>query len=310
MADPVLIASDNRLLGWALTDLTLYGGQPAPDVVIGRAGLEGGEVAPPPGAPAQGGTAARPGEAELAAGETTALLDRTVSEPGAQSVAPSPLIQIPVVEPTIGAEPPSVPQPVGAGSFVQSTVATPLQTVEANASAQTSIAPNAPVSVDAVTPAQIATTAAPATQALDPATALAGQAAARVADLSLPVLEASATAQDASAAIGDTVDTLAMTADALPATVLAATNATTAALDTAPIESFGGTDPAAGLTTLVGLVESSEAFDIVDSTAPAPEALQPSILDSLAADEAPSPLLGDSPPGDNPLDGGGPDLGL
>jgi hypothetical protein len=34
----ILIQPDNRLLGWSMNDLTLYGGQPAPGVTIGRPG--------------------------------------------------------------------------------------------------------------------------------------------------------------------------------------------------------------------------------------------------------------------------------
>lgn len=68
----------------------------------------------------------------------------------------------------------------------------------------------------------------------------------------------------------------------------------TGAFDAGGLSSFGGTDPAAGLQTLIGMVDSVDAFDFdhTSSTAAA-SASAGSILDSLATDESAPSLLGD-----------------
>lgn len=330
MVDPLLIAPDNRLLGWALSDLTLYGGQPVADVVIGRAGTEGSATLPPSALATTGaGPDLGAPEGDIAASETTALLDAQAGGiPAPLGAAPAPLIQIPPVAPAAAPEPPSVPQPVGAGSFVQSPVATPLQTVQANtpplasappatSSAPSPIAdpiPSAPVSIvpegiAAVSQASVAIADA-ATPALDVVTTLADRADAVVADLTGPVAATAPVVEAAVGAVAEAVNVVVAAAETLPATVTAATNAATAAIDAVPIESFSGTDPAAGLSTLVGMVESSEAFDIIDGPVAPAETPQVSILDTLAADEAPSPLLGGVDDADSPLDDVGSHLGL
>ena len=63
--------------------------------------------------------------------------------------------------------------------------------------------------------------------------------------------------------------------------------------EAADLAGLGGSDPAAGVATLVGMVASADALDLSHAAAPAAAAPAPSIVDALAADEAPSPLLGD-----------------
>ena len=133
MTEPLLIAPDNRLLGWALSDLTLYGAQPTPEVTIGRA-LADGEALDAPSALSveeQSAPAAR--EGDLAQAETTALLADPATQPATTSVpAPTSFIQIPIAAPAGDTVQPSVPQPTGAGSFVQAPIATPLQSAQSD----------------------------------------------------------------------------------------------------------------------------------------------------------------------------------
>lgn len=278
MADPFLLASDSRSLGWALHDLTLYGGQPAFDVAIGRAVADGAKVA---GAPLGGGAVA--GESDLSASQTTALLASGVDEPAQQfSRAPAPS---PAPSPAISStsfDPSSFLQPAGSGSVVPPLVATPLQVVQQN-----DIGAHEPASVTASQTADIVVSPAP-------------ELGAATEGDSISTLETGA----AAAAV-------AMAAELLPEAITPATDQIAALLDDVAVGSFGGADPVAGLATLIGMVESADAFGIVEVATPVPVAAQPSILDALVADVAPPPLLGDaSHPVDTPLDDGGIHVGL
>ena len=294
MADPLLIAPDNRLFGWALNDLTLYGAQPVSGITVARAPADGASLPPPAETPA--GRSTIP-EAEVAARETTALLDQVGNQPDAlASTPPAAPALIPAVPPAITVEAP--PPSFGGGSFVPAFTSTPLQAAQAEGGA---MAPIPPVAEPG--PVALATEAPAPTPPL--ATDLASPGLATLAAQQVETVD------PAAAKLADTLDTTVATATALPATVLAATDQASAAIESLVIESFGGSDPVAGLTTLVGLVESSEAFDIVEATVPVPDLPQPSILDALAADAAPSPLLGDAPGGlDDALDDTRIDLGL
>ncbi len=86
MPASALIAPDNRLLGWSLTDLTLYGTQPVPGMVVGRAGDaiatsdNGPDTVVVPSDPA----ALAPAFHDVAGGQTT-LLDGGAHDGGAAS---------------------------------------------------------------------------------------------------------------------------------------------------------------------------------------------------------------------------------
>jgi len=107
------------------------------------------------------------------------------------------------------------------------------------------------------------------------------------------------TLDDTSARVADITSATLDTLDDTPAApvVDVATDAVAAPL-TAPVdEDFAGTDPAGGVTTLVGMVESADMFDLSQAgTVPDADAGGGSILDSLALEpELPGPsLLGDA----------------
>lgn len=283
----VLIPPDNRLFGSSLSDLTLYGGMPTTDFAIGK--VPDGDtttdaaapVAAGPDAPAAGPTAPNC-EGEVAAQETTALLDRT----GDQSPMPSSAPLLTPIDPgdgTMATAQPATPQAVGSGGILSTPVATPLQ-----------------VATGEQTPADAA----------DPlAGPLAGSAAAALAQVvdALPLAQA----VDPIGTVDTLIGSLGSTDFVAPVAGDTASLAT-GALDATPLSSFGGSDPAAGVQTLVGMVESEDLFDLGQSVAPmlGEQPGSGSILDSLAADEAASSLLGDDGGVDQALDDHGIHVGL
>lgn len=318
MADTLLIPPDNRLLGWSLTDLTLYGGQPTAGMVIGRADDGSGTSIAPPAAPPATGAAPASTEGDVAARETTALLDDSANQPAVQPIpaaATVPAIHTPAA--TTADHAPSVPAPTGSGSFVDPPLATPLQVANDHAADGA----GGPASA-----AEAAFSPTPVTAPLNVATAAVDAIAAPVAGIAetlAPVIAPLADVADALAPVtaalppvAATVDTLAQTAAALPETVIGALAETQAVVDAIPVESFGGVDPAAGLHTLIGLVEGADAFDLGQAVTAPGEATGPaSILDALAADALPDPLLGDghdgvTPAGEHVLDDHGIHVGL
>lgn len=275
MPASVLIPPDNRLLGWSLSDLTLYGTQPTAGLAIGRARDDDAAIVPNASAPAASpaATSAAPSESDQAASDTLALLDSDGAQPPLPSAAP---LSTAALDHDTSATPPpaAVAQPIGSGSFVQAPVVTPLHGAAVDQGNQS--APIAGMHGDAVA-STLNTLAATTVDSLSHA-----------ADA---VLTDHLTALDPAGTI-ETVVTDLGTAELLPPGAEIASLAS-APLDAMPISAFGGSDPAAGLQTLIGMVDSAEAFDIGHTEATGVEATPNSILDALAADEAPSSLLGD-----------------
>lgn len=364
MADPLLITPDHRLLGWGVTDLTLYGAQPLPGMAIGPArdldaealrstALAGGER---PGA--------APADARLAAPANDAALVESVAPtalftPAATITSPASLLHAPDPAPALGHAPeqPSVPQPIGSGSFVQPPLATPLQATEAphgdgafpaaSPAAAAEIAPVASPGSPAADSAIAATVGALATltAAADPLThgtlamsPLAPDVMVTARDLSMTV-DAAAHAVEA-----DTIDAIAHSSPALPEAIAApisdvahelaalpeaidapvadvahaagalpdALAAPAAPATETALTGFGGSDPAAGISTLVGMVDSVDAFHLDHALTPVAAATPaPSILDALAADDHAPALLGDAHGADHLVDDhGGIHVGL
>lgn len=271
----VLIPPDNRLLGWSLADLTLYGAQPTTDMRIGQpieAAATDPAVMPLTG---NGPTSLHdqgPVEAERAADETVQLFDQSASP--AQLVPPAPVV-LPIGQAAtdMSAPPLSVtaPGPLGSGAVGQQPAAIPLtQGTEPDAGH----VPSADGS-DLATP-PLAVAALP--------------------DIGMAAAEAAIASHLGAIDPATTVDTLIAT---LPATEMLipgvdAAGMVEAALDPS-IASFAGSDPAAGLQTLIGMVDSIDAYDL--TTTNISDVSDPgqtgSILDALAADEALPALLGD-----------------
>lgn len=126
-------------------------------------------------------------------------------------------------------------------------------------------------------------TATPIAEAATPAVTTAGDA------IETAAIPAATTIVDAAQTTTD-----ALTDTAAPTIEAASTPAASIADITAQDASFGGTDPAAGIATLVSLVDSTDAFDLNHLGNDAEIDTAPSILDTLAVDEAPSLLLGDA----------------
>lgn len=305
----ILIPPDNRLLGWSLSDLTLYGAPaPAGDMTIGPAADGGSIAAAPATAPAAPAAPAPAIESDRAADETTALLA------GDDLIAPQPSAS-PLLTPAdhdisaAAAANPSVPQPIGSGSFLQAPVVTPLQAASADHG-------GAPSLTDGVAAAPLASLAAGVAYSLPhaadtvlaaPAAVLASVAATEtsVADVLAPVatglsgvvtdlspLTAPVEALDPVGTVDTVVADLGTTEISPAGTAVA--DLAGAALDATPLSAFAGSDPAAGVQTLIGMMDSGEAFDLGHLNASDPvQAEGGSILDALAADEAPAPLLGD-----------------
>lgn len=152
----------------------------------------------------------------------------------------------------------------------------------------------------------IETTAGAATDALGEVTAAAGNTVTDLTDTADGVAAAAGgTLGEVTAAVGPAAAATAATTTGTAATVTDAVGgAATLTLDPADL-ALGGSDPAGGVATLVGMVEAADQFDLGQTgTGPAPVTEGGSILDALAADEAPGALLGVDEGGDGLLGGG------
>ena len=180
-----LIAPDNRLLGWGLTDLTLYGAQPLPGMTVGQA--DTGVVVTPAATPIGEGAApaVASADAQALAPDLAGDASPMAAEPASVApAAPTAFQPAPAAAPDAA---PSVPLPVGSGTAVQPLVATPLQAVEQGAhGAPAELAsPAVTAPADTVTPLgpSVAQALAPAATVLVPAaTEVTGAAATILTD--------------------------------------------------------------------------------------------------------------------------------
>lgn len=272
MADPVLITTPTRPFSWAMSDLTLFGGQPTPGMVIGRAPTEV--------VTADEQTVSLPvveTESGSAASDTTALLGDAAPPPEMGEAQPIALAV--TSHPAAASTEPLAPAAsTGSSGLVAPFAMSSLQVVNGHEESGASIvAPLVSTPSEAVEPlAQPITTDLPHTIDM-----LAGT---------------------------ETVDRLIGPAAELPDAVSGALggvgSVAHSAFDTNPLDAFAGSDPAAGLSTLVGMIASADAFDLGQTVAPASDAGSGSILDALSSDALPSPLLGDDHhvAGDLPVD--------
>lgn len=310
-----LIAPDNRLLGWGLTDVTLYGAQPEPGLTIRPA--DQAAVADPaaPPVPADDVAATAPGaEPRLPYGGPSADDSATARSFAADAPAALHAPAAPAGEAAA-----SVPPPVGSGTAVQPLVETPLQAAVGHAIAS----PGAPAPAEAggeaaglahaLTAAPLAsapalaaaapplgdvvTAAGPTAQAtVDTVGAVAHGAGDTLAELASGLVETLTGASAAAPPIptvaegieGGGVAAAGLVGDATDAIA----HATTTVGEATGLDGLSGSDPAGGVATLVDMVSTADTFALSHAAAPEAEAA-PSILDALAADEAPPALLGD-----------------
>lgn len=105
--------------------------------------------------------------------------------------------------------------------------------------------------------------------------------------LTAPVLDLG---EDVASGVSTAVAAMATLADTLAADVAPLTTALT---DNDLLTGIGGTDPAAGISTLVEMVSAADTFDLSDAVTPLAQD-SGSIVDLLAVDIADAPLLGDA----------------
>jgi hypothetical protein len=266
MASGALIDTSNRLLGWATSDFALYGGQAA--VTIGApvapSRISDGLTVPDP---ASASRSAAPQSAP-AREETAQAADQPHGDlPSAFHFTPFAPAPIQFGDPIhANAFEAAVPAATGSGA--------PAATVE-----MLHAPVFAPVSF------------APPTLAAEPHAAEAPPLAS-VPGLTAPVLGLSDALDHTISSLSTTTDNLLgetqQAIDALPSVsdILNDTHLITAA------DGFLGDDPAAGVATLVSMVDSADAFDLAHAGLDIPEVTASgSVLDTLAEDAA--PLLGD-----------------
>lgn len=317
MPAPTLITPDHRLLGWALSDLTVYGGQPTAGVTIGRATDAG---IPTSDAPAVvDGHDAHPSDPQMLAPSPASIAGET----GTATLVPTSLSASPgALSPVIHASPlvspddhrASVPDAIGSGTTSPIQVATPLQAVAGEHGGTevdplgTAVAAPAPLSGEAHGPMSIVSDAviAPVTAVIDHAGTGIEQTIGAIGQAPLGLTNVAGSLDQAAHSLDDSLGSVGQATDA-------AVHAATATLDDAVATTFstpvapladltlaglGGTDPAGGITTLVGMVHNADAFDLTHVTTP--EAASPvgTLIDALAADEAPHALIGDVAHGD------------
>lgn len=289
MPESVLIPPDNRLFALGMSDLTLYGGQPTTDIAFGRDATDGTSVDAAPAAAGAGNAAAVPiarSESETAAEETAALLGRTGDDMPVPSSAP-PVAPVDLSGPAAADVASATPPPLGSGGTMSAPVATPLQ-VATGEQTPADTADMLSASLNSVTDA--------VAQLPGTVTSLAGTVTSDI----LTFGQAADVVPLAQSALVDplgTVDTAVaeLGVDGIGGPVAGDVGQLVGtAIDAMPLTAFGGSDPAAGFQTLIGMVESEEAFDLGPAVTPllAEQTSGGSILDSLAADEAASPLLG------------------
>lgn len=264
-----LIDTSNRLLGWSTNDFSLYGGQAA--VTIGAPATS---PRLSDGLSIQDPTA----NSRASSGDAAPTHNNAAPSDDAMSLAeaPSAFHAMPFASP-----------PIEFGGFTQASAPdTGLPAaMGSSASFLTAEALHAPLPGSApFTPPTLAVDQ-PETHA---------PSLASVGSLTAPVLTTTDALAHLVGSVGTSADTLLAetqhTVDALP-------NLTDALFQDhglTALDGFLGSDPAAGVTTLVSMVDSVDAFDLshagLDIAQLAPSG---SILDTLADDAVPGALLGD-----------------
>lgn len=291
-----LIDSTNRLLGGSTNDFSMYGAQPAttigaPDTAPRLSdGLSVAAPAKPaPDAGADGVDTAT--LADLAIPDAVADTSAATAQPAFSYISLSPLAEAASAQP--GAAQTMFTEagvlPVGAGS------ASPITATQLLHSGDGA----APLTASALSAPDLAFASADTAHAM-----LSSHA---IADFTAPVLELG------DAVAGGLVSTTATVADTLDQVTATLGDHLAAATDTlsevlpgpsdlAPgdhqitaADGFTGSDPAGGVTTLVGMVDSADAFDLAHAGVEAPILVgSGSILDSLADDQATDSLLGEA----------------
>jgi hypothetical protein len=267
MASGVLIDTSNRLLGWSTNDFSLYGGQAA--VTIGAPAApshaSNGLSVPDPAATARAAEA-RPAPAQEELSRATDSHDDAPSLFQASPFA-APPIQFGGFTQANGSEA-VVPAALGSGM--------PTPSFDA-------------MHMPAILPASLA----PPTLAIEQPEVQAPSLA-PWGGMTVPVL-----------GVSDALDLVVSTTGALADTLLAETqqaidglsHVTDALFDNSPLtaaDGFLGSDPVAGVATLVSMVDSTDAFDLAHTGLDIPHVTASgSILDTLADEAIASPLLGD-----------------
>lgn len=266
MASAPLIDTTNRLLGWSTSDFSLYGGQAAVTIGAPATFPQHSDALTVPD-PAAASRSADP-QVPLARAEAIEAAVQPHDAP-LGGVHFTPFIPAPI---QFGD--PTHPQGFDAAVPAATGSGTPVLPMEAL---------HAPAIVPAGFTPPVLAVEQPATEA---------PALASFAGLTAPVLEAGETLDHAISTITATTDSLLGdmrdAIDALPSVSDILTDTDTVSAT----DEFLGSDPIAGVATLVSMVDSTDAFDLAHAGLDVPDvAASVSTLDALA-DDAPS-LLGD-----------------
>lgn len=274
-----LIDPNNRLLGWATNDFSLYGGLPAvtiglPSVVPGSNGNIVSDL------PASGDDrSANPdtGAAPISAGEQsfdTAVSNDTLSL-SPTAFAPTPM---PGATPASGDATGSAPQSdaaglTGAGSFN----------------------PDYP-SILGSQHGDAADQAGAGALAFElPVQSIATPAPLGIGDAVAPVVLGLADQiSDLQSGMTGTLQSTVVNVDGLTATLPNAAGLGSADNLVTAADGFLGSDPAAGVSTLVSMVDSADAFDLTHGAADGTLTSSGPIIDTLADEAQPDALLGDA----------------
>jgi hypothetical protein len=279
MNDPILFNPDNRLLGGATGDLSLYGGQSDPKFSIQPA-RDGAPSSQEPAAGSVPGTvSASAPTSDLAAPISNSVTDYS-ADSGAGMLAPSAfLITSPqaTFEPVVTTAPATGtgqvmsdwnPAPHGAGSPIPV-----LNQADATAPSDGSDATAPSVAIDAVAD----NAAAMLDGVVGTAGLVTGTAAALLDELA-----------DVPAAVSTVISPIADTVGSTLETTIGAVDDT--------LEGLAGSDPLGGVATLVNLVSVSDMFDLNAVDVPLADAAGDSglgVLDALVGEELlPDTLLG------------------
>ncbi len=312
-----LIDPTNRLLGWSTSDFSMYGGQPATTIgAPGTAARQSDALSvPAPRTPAldAGASTAPPSDTAPVA----AIADTPAEQAPAFSYSSYPAIAVssPIpghggpapatfaeAVPAVGSGSASPVVPITGGSLDGSAVAAPL-------TAAVLSAPELAMG-DATAAAMLSSQAVPdltapvlalsesVVEGLAGTTANVAATIDQLAQLDGTLGNATEFAaggqliEAVDGAIAPLVETVAaVTGEALAnVTDLAPGGATVTAAD-----GFGGTDPVGGVSTLMTMVDSADAFDLIPAGTDSPALTSSgSILDSLMGEHAPDALLGDA----------------
>lgn len=324
MAIDNLLRPDNRLFGPGTADLSTFGAQPDPAVVFSRPG-EGAAAPIPSAAPGSADPAITP-PAEARAPDAA---DTPTATDADQGPTPSPSTGVGTT-----AEDQPAPRgesaaaelpPVGGGSTSPIILAPSGQTAPDGSSVASSASPVA----DLLGGQSFATGAPVVASVAGPVMADVAMLAPVVAQLTQAEALLAQTTDTLTDAIPDDLDslltgTVGVLDDLIGATGATAGSAQAAVGDLAgaagtlaqtPIHDidsliFSGTDPAAGITTLVGLVQTSELFTVGQGEAAPQATAAGSIVDDLIGDPGVPPLSEDGPLHDPLGDDDGIGLGL